>query len=57
MIFPVSFFFLKLALAVCHPLRFSAIFRILSSGSVKNVIDILTGFASNLYILGVAWTV
>lgn len=37
-----QFRFLKLALAVCHPLRFSASV-ILSSGSVKNVIDIWQG--------------
>ena len=57
MIFPVLFFFLKLALAICHPSRFNAIFRILSSSSVKNIIDILIGFALNLYIFGVLWTV
>ena len=49
MIFPVLFF-LKIALAICHPLWFNTVFRIISSSSVKNAIDILIGFALTLYI-------
>ena len=49
-ILPTLFFFLQIALAVWGLLWVHINFRIICSSSVKNVIGILVGIASNLYI-------
>ena len=45
---PALFFFLKIALAILSLLCFHINFRIMCSGSVKNVMDILIRIALNL---------